>query len=67
MNKTFYTAWTTGKKNPAIKTIIIYAGSLKAAHAAAREHFGNGVSFTTRESTHQETLHADPREVIRTP
>jgi DNA-directed RNA polymerase subunit RPC12/RpoP len=64
--KTFYTAWTTGKKNPATQTVIIYASSLKAAHAAAREHFGKGVSFSTREATHQETLHVEPSEVINT-
>lgn len=59
--KEFYTAYTNDKQ----RSVIIYAESIKKAHAKAREYFGNGVSFTTRKSTHDETLHADPAEVLR--
>lgn len=61
--KTFYTAYTNDKS----RTVIIYAETIADAHKAARQHFGTGTSFSVRESTHDETLHADPREVLRLP
>ncbi len=64
--KTFYTAFTMGRQSPATRTVLIYASEIKYAHAAARAYFGTGISFSTRESTHDETLHADPHDVIKT-
>jgi hypothetical protein len=60
--KIFFTAYTNNKQ----RSVIIYADEIRKAHAKAREFFGKGVSFSVRESTHEETLHADPVEVLRT-
>ena len=59
--KDFYTAQTKNKQ----RRVIVFAASIGEAHKAAQEYFGKGTSFTTRISTHDETLHADPSEVLR--
>ena len=58
--KKFYTAYTNNGQE-----IIILASNIGAAHRAARERFGEGVSFSTRESTDDETLHVHPFDVVR--
>ena len=58
--KKFYTAYT----NACEKQIIILASQMQNATATARAVFGEDVSFTVRESTKDETLHADPRDVF---
>ena len=61
--KTFFTAYTAGE--PAPRFVIVYTETIGKAHKTAREYFGKGTSFSVRESTHDETLHADPNEVLR--
>ena len=59
--KEFYTAYTKDKQ----RFVIIYVKNIKRAHMMAQEYFGKGISFTTRKSTNDETLHADPNQVLR--